>query len=68
LRGYANNLSWALGGGVEYQVSPSVAFQVSGDYLHTSYFNSNAAMQGQNNLRIVCSAVYSFSQPPERRH
>ena len=67
LRGYANNLSWALGGGVEYQVSPSVAFQISGDYLHTSYFNSNAAIQGQNNLRIVCSTVYSFSQPPLRR-
>jgi hypothetical protein len=67
LRGYANNLSWALGGGVEYQLSPSIGFQVSGDYLRTSYFDSNAAIKGETNVRIVCSMVYSFSQPPQRR-
>ncbi|MHB8501429.1 MAG: outer membrane protein [Candidatus Acidiferrales bacterium] len=67
LTGYTNRLSWALGGGAEYQASPSIAFQVSGDYLRTGYFNSNAAIRGQSNLRIVCGMVYSFWKHPERR-
>ena len=66
--GYVNKLAWALGGGVEYQVSLSVALRGGGDYLHTEYFNLSAAPRGQNNFRAVCSVVYVFWQHPERRH
>jgi opacity protein-like surface antigen len=66
-RGYANKLSWVLGAGVEYQVSPSFALRTGGDYQRTYFFNSNLAIQGQNGLRVVCSAVYVFWQHPERR-
>ena len=60
LLGYANRVSWAMGGGVRYQVTPNVAFQISSDYLRTGYVNSNAAIRGQNNVRTVCGVVYSF--------
>lgn len=60
LSGYTNRFSWAMGGGVRFQVTPSVALQVSSDYLRTGYFNPNAAVRGQNNLRVVCGVVYSF--------
>ena len=60
LLGYANRVSWAMGGGARYQVTPSVAFQISSDYLRTGYVNSNAAIRGQNNIRAVCGVVYSF--------
>ncbi|MGC1413968.1 MAG: hypothetical protein WA817_01695 [Candidatus Acidiferrum sp.] len=60
LSGYTNRFSWAMGGGVRFQVTPSVALQVSSDYLRTGYFNPNAAVRGQNNVRVVCGVVYSF--------
>jgi hypothetical protein len=67
LTGYVNKLSWAFGGGIEYPVSRSIALRVGGDYQHTYFFNSGAAIRGQNNFRAVCSVVYSLWQHPERR-
>ena len=66
-RGYANKVSWAVGGGVEYQVSVSVSFRGGGDYQHTSFFNSDEAIRSQNDIRAVCSVVYTLWQHPERR-
>jgi opacity protein-like surface antigen len=66
-RGYANKVSWAVGGGVEYQVSASVSFRGGGDYQHTSFFNSELAVRGQNDIRIMGSVVYTLWQHPERR-
>jgi len=60
LFGYTNRLSWALGGGARFQATRSLAVQLSSDYLRTGYFNSNAAVRGQNNVRVVCGLVYSF--------
>jgi opacity protein-like surface antigen len=65
--GYVNKLSWALGGGVEYQVSPSFAIRTGGDYQHTYFYNADVAIRGQNGFRAVCSIVYAFWQHPERR-
>jgi hypothetical protein len=65
--GYVNKLAWALGGGVEYQVSRSVAFRSGGDYFHTEFFALGGAIRGQNNIRAVCSVVYVLWQHPERR-
>jgi opacity protein-like surface antigen len=66
-RGYANKVSWAVGGGVEYQISASVSFRGGGDYQHTSFFNSNEEIRGQNDIRAVCSVVYTLWQHPGRR-
>jgi opacity protein-like surface antigen len=65
--GYANKLSWAVGAGVEYQISTSVSFRGGGDYQHTYFFDSDAVIRGQNDLRAVCSVVYTLWQHPERR-
>jgi opacity protein-like surface antigen len=65
--GYVNKLSWVLGAGVEYQVWPSFAFRIGGDYQHTYFYNADVAIRGQNGIRVVCSAVYVFWQHPERR-
>jgi opacity protein-like surface antigen len=66
--GYVNKLSWAVGGGVEYQVSPSFAFRSGGDYQHTYFYNADLAVRGQNGFRVVCSVVFSVWQYPKRRY
>jgi hypothetical protein len=66
LLGYANRPSWALGGGIEYRVSPSLSFQMGADDVHTAFFNSAKAIQGQENLRVAFSLVYFFSARPRR--
>lgn len=58
--GYANEFAWAGGGGVQYAIVPSFSVRVSADYLRTSFFNSNAVVQGQTNLRTSIFLVYTF--------
>ncbi len=65
--GYVNKFSWAVGGGVEYQISPSFALRTGGDYQRIYFFNSETEVAGQNGFRAVCSVVYVFWQHPERR-
>jgi opacity protein-like surface antigen len=65
--GYVNKFSWAVGGGVEYQFSPSFALQTGGDYQRIYFFNSATEVEGQSGFRAVCSVVYVFWQHPERR-
>jgi opacity protein-like surface antigen len=65
--GYVNKLSWVVGAGVEYQVSPSFALRSGGDYQHTYFYNADVAIRGENGFRVVCSVVYVFWQHPERR-
>jgi opacity protein-like surface antigen len=60
LSGPVAKFSYALGGGVERHLSGPLAIRVGGDYLRTTFANSHAAMQSQNNLRIVTSIVYRF--------
>jgi len=60
LGGYVTRFSYALGGGVERDLSGPFSIRVGGDYLRTTFANSHAAMQPQNNLRIVTSIVYRF--------
>jgi opacity protein-like surface antigen len=58
--GYANEFAWAGGGGVQYEIVPSVSVRVGADYLRTSFFNSNVVVQGQTNLRSSIFLVYTF--------
>ena len=60
LGGTVTRFSYALGGGVERTLSGPLAIRVGADYLRTTFANSTAAMQVQNNLRIVTSIVYRF--------
>jgi len=65
LTGYANKFAWAAGGGVQYRFSRSFAVRVGVDYLHTQFFNSNIAMQGQPNLKGGVSLIYTFGEGRE---
>jgi hypothetical protein len=56
--GYVHRPAWALGGGVEYRLSPAFGFRLGVDYLHTDFYNSSGAVRGQNDIRIVNSLVY----------
>jgi hypothetical protein len=56
--GYVHHPAWAMGGGVEYRLSPAFGFRVGLDYLHTHFYNSSGAVRGQNDMRIVNSLVY----------
>jgi opacity protein-like surface antigen len=66
--GFVNKFSWAVGGGVEYQISPLVALRSGGDYQHTYFFNPSDVVQGQHDFRAVCGVVLSLWQRPKRRH
>jgi len=64
--GFANQFAWAAGGGIEYRLAPSFCLHVGADYLHTSFFNPDTVVQGQNNIRSVVSVVYTFGKDRKR--
>jgi hypothetical protein len=45
---------------VQYEIVPSFSVRVGADYLRTSYFNSNVALQAQPNLRSSVFLIYTF--------
>jgi len=59
---WVNKLGWAVGGGVEYWVSDSLAIRTGVDYLRTSYFDASLAIRGQNNIRTTITVVYFFGK------
>jgi opacity protein-like surface antigen len=59
---WVNKFAWAVGGGVEYWVSDSVAVRAGTDYLRTSYFESSSVIAGQNNVRTTIALVYFFGK------
>jgi opacity protein-like surface antigen len=65
-RGFANKLAWVYGVGFQYSVCPSLGIRFDTNYLHTAYFNSSAAVQGQENLRTMMSVVWYFGKRRER--
>lgn len=66
LTGFVNKFAWAAGGGVQYRFSRAFALRAGVDYLHTQFFNSNVAVQGQSNLRPGLSLIYTFGEGRER--
>jgi len=59
---WVNRFAWAVGGGVEYWISDSMAFRTGADYLRTSYFEAPAMIKGQNNIRTTIAVVYFFGR------
>jgi opacity protein-like surface antigen len=58
--GYINEPAVALGGGVEYQLSPTWTVRGSGDYVRASFLTSPTSFGGLSNFRAVASLVYNF--------
>ncbi len=62
LGGTVMRFSYAIGGGVERNLPGRFAIRVGGDYLRTTFANSNAEMTFQNNIRLVTSIAYRFGR------
>jgi opacity protein-like surface antigen len=69
LGGWTTGYAWAVGGGVEFWATDSMAIRTGADYLRTSFYNSSLVVQGQGNIRSTASVVYFFGVPSRRlRH
>jgi hypothetical protein len=56
--GWVARFSDAVGGGLERSISGPFAVRVSGDYLRTSFVDSNAVAHPQNNFRATVSFLF----------
>jgi hypothetical protein len=57
-----NKMGWSLGPGIDARLSRSSVLRVSADYLHSTYFAPNRAIQGQGNIRIIISLAYTLGK------
>jgi opacity protein-like surface antigen len=62
VRGFVNHFAWAVGAGFQYRISPALSLRPEVEYLRSSFFNSNVAIQGQPNLQTSLSLIYMFGQ------
>jgi len=66
LGGWATGYAWAVGGGVEYWLTDTLAIRTGGDYLRTAYYDSSLVVRSQSNLRTTASVVYYFGRRSRR--
>jgi opacity protein-like surface antigen len=66
--GFVNKYSWAVGGGVEYQISRSVAVRSGIDYQHAYFFNPADVIQGETSFRAGCGIVFSMWRHPNLQY
>jgi opacity protein-like surface antigen len=62
VRGFVNHFAWAGGLGFQYRISEALSLRPEVEYLRTSFFNSNVAIQGQTNLRPSLNLIYTFGR------
>ena len=62
VRGYVNHFAYAGAAGFQYRISEALSLRPEVEYLRTSFFNSNVAIQGQPNLRTSLSLMYTFGR------
>jgi opacity protein-like surface antigen len=60
LLGYTNRFAWAGGAGLQYRITPALSLRASAEYLRTQFYNTNAVLQGQSNIRSSLSVIYTF--------
>jgi hypothetical protein len=66
ITGFANELAWAGGGGIQFRLTQSMSLRGGGDYLRTQFFNSQVGLEKQGNIRSVVSIVYTFGEGREK--
>jgi opacity protein-like surface antigen len=66
--GWESRFSWAIGGGVEYDLSPSYAVRFNADYLRAHFVSSNAAVEPQNGIRFSTNFVFRLSPRSRNAH
>lgn len=62
LGGWVARFSDAFGGGLEQSILGPFAIRVSGDYLRTSFADSNAVAHNQNNFRATVSFLFHIKK------
>ena len=67
LGGWTMGYAWAVGGGVEYWLTDSMAIRTGADYLRTSYYDSSLVVRGQGNLRTTATVVYYFGKRSRKK-
>jgi hypothetical protein len=67
LGGWTMGYAWAVGGGVEYWLTDSMAIRTGTDYLRTSYYDSSLVVRGQSNLRTTATVVYYFGKRSRKK-
>jgi hypothetical protein len=67
LGGWTTGYAWAVGGGVEYWATHSMAIRTGADYLRTSFYDSSLMVRGQSSLRTTAAVVYYFGKPTRGR-
>jgi len=60
-RGWLTRFSWAVGTGIEHNISGPFAVRVDVDYLRTKFVSSSLTPQPQNNIRVTGSLVFRFA-------
>jgi hypothetical protein len=65
--GHVHYPAWAVGGGVEYRLSPAFGFRINIDYLQTHFYGPSGTVRPQNDLRVVNSIVFYPGMPSFRR-
>jgi hypothetical protein len=67
LGGWTMGYAWAVGGGVEYWLTDSMAIRTGADYLRTSYYDSSLVVRGQSNLRTTAAVIYYFGKRSRKK-
>lgn len=62
LGGWATGFAWAVGGGVDYWLTDSMAIRTGVDYMRTAYYDPSLVIRGQSNLRTTAAVVYFFGK------
>ena len=65
VRGFVNHFAWEGGAGFQFRMSEALSLRPEVEYLRTSFFNSNVAIQGQTNLRTTLNLIYTFGRRRE---
>jgi opacity protein-like surface antigen len=65
--GWTTGYAWAVGGGLEYWATDSMAIRTGVDYLSTPFYDSSLAVRNQGNLRSTATLVYYFGRRPRKR-
>ena len=67
-RGYQSRFSWAIGAGVERNLSPSYAVRFNIDYLRAHFIDSTGAVGPQNGIRVGTNFVFRLSPRSRNAH
>jgi len=60
-RGWQSRFSWAIGTGIERNLSKPFAVRFTVDYLRTKFVSSAGTLQPQNGIRVGANLVFRFS-------